>query len=184
MTAAEPDKLAERVGKIRDRVTHILAVASPSPALTRANEGAYAALETLLAVHSLTALHRHTEACPQHHASIHGRRECPDCVVVEWTGCDRCRDEYGNPARPEDCEVRKIIAGRLTRTIDEASIDAAVKSAADSRWEALQADLTARINSDYAVAQSVPGTEVAAAHFSLVSANRTTLAKMRELERS
>lgn len=130
MTATEPDKLAERVGKIRDRVSHILAVASPSPALTRANEGAYAALETLLAAHSLTALVRYAEPCAAHqYTAIGARRDCPECVKVERPGCERCRDEYGNPARPEDCEVRKIIADCLTRTVDAAAIDAATKAA-------------------------------------------------------
>jgi hypothetical protein len=124
-TTPEPDKLAERVGKIRDRVSHILAVASPSPALTRANEGAYAALETLLAMHAPTAYTRYTVACPNHYASVFGRLECPDCVQVERNGCDKCRDEDDLPARPEDCEVRNLIAASLTRTTDAAAIDAA-----------------------------------------------------------
>lgn len=179
------DKLAERVRKIRDRVSHILAL-DLSPALIRANEGAYAALETLLAAHSPTAVVRYAEPCADHqYTAIGARRDCPDCVKVERAGCDRCRDEYGNPARPEDCEVRKIIADCLTRTIDPDSIDAATRLPDGSRWDALKSDLAARIDQDYAVARSFPvGSETGAAHFSLVSANRTTLAKMRELEGS
>lgn len=56
---------------------------------------------------------------------------------------------------------------------------------ADKHWKALKRDLATRIDQDYAVARSFPvGSETAAAHFSLVSANRTTLAKMQELEKS
>lgn len=117
MTPTPPDKLAERIGKIRDRVSHVVALASPSPALLRANEGAYAALETLLAVHAPTAYTRYTEPCAAHLWDVLARRNCPDCVKVERNGCDKCRDENGNPAKPEDCEVRKIIAACLTRTV-------------------------------------------------------------------
>jgi hypothetical protein len=126
MTATEPDKLAERVGKIRDRVSHILALASPSPDLTRVNEGAYAALETLLAMHAPTALVRYAEPCADHqYTGIGARRDCPDCVKVERAGCQVCRDEYGNPAKPQDCTVRNTIADCLTRTIDTDAIDEA-----------------------------------------------------------
>lgn len=45
------DKLAARIAKVGDRVSRIVAVASPSPDLFRANEGAYAALAVLLATH-------------------------------------------------------------------------------------------------------------------------------------
>jgi hypothetical protein len=124
MTTPEPDKLAEMVGKIRDRVSRILALASPSPDLTRANEGAYAALETLLALHAPTAVVRYAEPCADHqYTGIGARRDCPNCVKVERAGCERCRDEYGNPATPEDCEVRKIIADCLARTVDVTAID-------------------------------------------------------------
>jgi hypothetical protein len=43
---ATPDKLAERIGRIGDRVSHVVALASPSPGLMRANEGAYAAVNS------------------------------------------------------------------------------------------------------------------------------------------
>lgn len=179
------DKLAGRVGKIRGRVSHILALASPSPALTRANEGAYAALGALLAAHEPTATVRYAEPCADHqYTAIGARRDCPNCRKVERDGCRVCRDEYGNPAKPEDCKVRKIIAGCLTRTIDAVAIDAAAEPENGSRWDTLKSDLVTRINSDCAVAQSLPGTDTAAAHFALVSANRSTLAKMRELEGS
>lgn len=72
-----------------------------------------AAVEAALEVHALTAVHRHAEACPRHYATMHGRLECPDCVKVEWTGCDTCKDEYGNPARPEDCTTRQAISRAL-----------------------------------------------------------------------
>lgn len=92
MTTPRPDKLADRVGRIGDRVSHVVALASPSPDLLRANEGIYAGLGTLLAAHA------------------------PG-------GCGTCRDGDGDPVGPGDCEVRKIIAGCLTRTIDQAAID-------------------------------------------------------------
>jgi hypothetical protein len=121
---AADDKLVERIGRIGDRVSHVVALASPSPDLLRANEGAYAALGTLLSVHALTAFTRYTQACPAHLMYRNGYDGCPDCITVERNGCDRCRDENGRPAKPEDCEPRTIIAQCLTRTIDEASIDA------------------------------------------------------------
>ena len=52
------------------------------------------------------------------------------------------------------------------------------------RWDALKRDLATRIEQDEAVARSFPPGQVRASHFALVSANRTTLAKMRELEAS
>jgi hypothetical protein len=54
-----------------------------------------------------------------------------------------------------------------------------------ARWQALKDDLTARINSDQAVHAGflAAGDMATAAPFGgLLSANRTTLAKMRELE--
>ena len=62
--------------------------------------------------------------------------------------------------------------------------DETAKSAEElrARWDALKSDLGARIDADIAVAGSFAGTGTAAAHLALVSANRTTLAKMRELE--
>lgn len=124
MPQPDNDPLAERIAKVGERVSHVVALASPSPDLLRANEGAYAALATLLKAHAPTALVRYTEACPNHYASIFGRLECPDCRKVERSGCQTCRDGNGFSARPEDCEVRKIIATCLTRTVSEEEIDA------------------------------------------------------------
>lgn len=74
-----------------------------------------AALGAVLAPHALTALHRHTEPCDRHrYRGIAERGACPDCRVVEWTGCETCRDEFGNPARPEDCKERAAILAALT----------------------------------------------------------------------
>ena len=73
-----------------------------------------AAVDAILTLHAPTALVRYTEACPAHYASIHGRLECGNCVKVERAGCETCRDEYGNPARPEDCKERSAILGALT----------------------------------------------------------------------
>lgn len=42
--------------------------------------------------------------------------------------------------------------------------------------------LRTRIDQDLAVAESFKGTETGVAHFALVSANQSTLGKMRELE--
>jgi hypothetical protein len=76
------------------------------------------AMDAVLAVlrrHALTALHRHTEPCDRHrYRGISERKACPDCQVVEWTGCETCRDEFGNPARPEDCRERAVILAALT----------------------------------------------------------------------
>lgn len=52
----------------------------------------------------------------------------------------------------------------------------------DTRWQALKSYLRTQVDQDLAVAESFKGTQTGAAHFSLVSANRSTLAKMRELE--
>lgn len=55
----------------------------------------------------------------------------------------------------------------------------------DARWSALKDYLVQQIDSDAAVAESfrqVGDRGVSAAHYALVSANRSTLARMRELE--
>lgn len=51
-----------------------------------------------------------------------------------------------------------------------------------ARWEAVKDYLRTRIDQDLAVAESFKGTETGVAHFALVSANQSTLGKMRELE--
>lgn len=57
------------------------------------------------------------------------------------------------------------------------------RDAAGDRWQDLKDYLETQIRQDYAVAQSFPrGTLTAAAHYSLVSANRSTLGKMREID--
>lgn len=72
-----------------------------------------AALEAVLAEHAPAAYVACTEPCTAHLSDINGRRDCPDCRKVERTGCRRCRDENGNPARPEDCRERAIITRAL-----------------------------------------------------------------------
>lgn len=57
--------------------------------------------------------------------------------------------------------------------------------AADARWQSLKDYLTRQIEQDVATAEDfrrAGDTGAAAAHYALVSANRSTLAKMRELE--
>lgn len=73
-----------------------------------------AALDKVAALHALTAVVRYTEACPRHYASLLGRAECGDCRKVERTGCQACRDEFGNPARPEDCKERAAVLAALS----------------------------------------------------------------------
>lgn len=96
-----------------------------------------------------------------------GFREAQPRVVVEWG--DGCRADF----------ARGLPLGLLTYFL------AGLLPEKTSRWDALKSDIATRIDQDYATARSFPaGSETAAAHFSLVSANRTTLAKMRELEES
>jgi hypothetical protein len=78
------------------------------------------AVERVLALHSLTAYSRHLERCPEHRtwAGIGLDRyeieACPDCVTVERHGlCDCCRDEHGDPAPAEECEIRLAITSAL-----------------------------------------------------------------------
>lgn len=73
-----------------------------------------AAVDAVLKRHALTAFHRHTEPCARHRCrDIADRRTCAECLTVEWTGCETCRDEFGNPARPEDCKERAAILAAL-----------------------------------------------------------------------
>jgi hypothetical protein len=54
----------------------------------------------------------------------------------------------------------------------------------ETPWQALKNYLRTQIDQDLAVAQSFPQDSLTAtAHYSLVSANRSTLSKMGELER-
>jgi hypothetical protein len=74
-----------------------------------------AALDAVLERHAITALHRHTEPCDKHrYRGIAERSACPACKVVEWAGCQTCHDEFGNPARAEDCKERQAIAIALS----------------------------------------------------------------------
>jgi hypothetical protein len=78
------------------------------------------ALEAVLAIHSLTAYSSRLERCAKHRTWAGtglDRYEigmCPDCVTVERYGlCDRCKDEHGNPAPAEECEIRLAITAAL-----------------------------------------------------------------------
>lgn len=76
-----------------------------------------AALDAVLAGHPLTAAVRFcSRPCPSHEfGGVLARRECPDCVKVEYRdGCRECRDECGTPVRPGDCRARKAILAGLT----------------------------------------------------------------------
>jgi hypothetical protein len=134
------DKLAARVAVIRDRTTHILAVASPSPGLMRANEGAYAALESLLAGHSDAPIYLGADRCehpePQSYPGAeHDRwltthpigtnpdsRENPRVCLLTEIGrhCPACTElAYGEEATGDDyvhaenCVVRPTITRAL-----------------------------------------------------------------------
>ena len=73
-----------------------------------------AALDAVLEMHALTATARYTEPCAKHLYIVIPRRDCPRCVKVERAGCQRCRDENGHPAKPEDCAERNAILRALT----------------------------------------------------------------------
>lgn len=113
------DPLAAELAAIRERLAACKEGLSPDLCVYfRSGEDVprlLAAVEAALEVHALTALHRHTEPCDKHrYRGLPLRVRCPDCRVVEWTGCDTCRDEFGNPARPEDCKTRQAITRELT----------------------------------------------------------------------
>jgi hypothetical protein len=108
------DPLDAALRKIRDR--DAIAYASPR---SMAESGADVprllyAVETVLELHAQTAYVAYTEACSNHLYTILPRRTCPDCRRVERLGCQRCRDENGNPAKPEDCAERNAILAALT----------------------------------------------------------------------
>jgi hypothetical protein len=108
------DELAMRVAKLAGRTQAILELARyPDPDLIEENRRVYDALLGVLRMHSLTAYHRHVEYCAAHRGTLTGHPDCPDCREVEWYGCDRCRDENGDPARPEDCRERQTITSVL-----------------------------------------------------------------------
>jgi hypothetical protein len=72
------------------------------------------AVEVVLLLHAQTAFARYTEPCTAHLFRMLPRRTCPECVRVERAGCQRCRDENGNPAKPEDCAERNAILAALS----------------------------------------------------------------------
>jgi hypothetical protein len=73
-----------------------------------------AAVDAVLEMHAQTAFARYTEPCARHLYVILPRRDCRNCVKVERAGCQRCRDENGHPAKPEDCAERNAIFRALT----------------------------------------------------------------------
>ena len=72
------------------------------------------AVEAVLEMHAQTAFARYAEPCARHLYVILPRRDCWNCVKVERAGCQRCRDENGHPAKPEDCAERNAVLGALT----------------------------------------------------------------------
>lgn len=76
---------------------------------------ALGALEKVLELHAVTGYHWHLEPCAKHGRGVPSdvARECPDCRVIEYAACETCRDDEGNPARPEDCKVRQVISLRM-----------------------------------------------------------------------
>ncbi len=72
-----------------------------------------AALDAVLERHAPTATTRYTEPCKVHRHDIFGRRDCKDCRKVSRNGCETCRDEFGRPAKPEDCKERAAILAAL-----------------------------------------------------------------------
>lgn len=114
------DPLAAALAEIRDRdqrvwdgrgnVGGLLAVTEARDDTPRL----LAAVEAVLEMHAPTAYVAYTEACSNHLFTILPRRTCPDCRRVERLGCQRCRDENGNPATPEDCRERNVILTALT----------------------------------------------------------------------
>ncbi|HMH92366.1 MAG TPA: hypothetical protein VK586_14930 [Streptosporangiaceae bacterium] len=114
------DKLAAALAEIRDRdqrvwdgrgnVGGLLAITEARDDTPRL----LAAVGAVLEMHAPTRYVAYTEACSNHLFTILPRRTCPDCVRVERLGCQRCRDENGNPAKPEDCFERNVILAALT----------------------------------------------------------------------
>lgn len=70
------------------------------------------ALEAVLDLHAPTAFHMHIERCRAHGPEVPSAilRECPMCRTVQYAACDRCHDDQGFSARPEDCKERQAIS--------------------------------------------------------------------------
>ena len=64
-----PDTLEAKLAAVRDRTSHILAVASPSPDLVRANEAVHNAVAALLAMHPDEPVYAGVDhcGCPEPH---------------------------------------------------------------------------------------------------------------------
>lgn len=113
------DPLAAKLAEIKHHHRQHVSINYPAPGICvsrcsarwpcdayRAAAGADAMLE----LHQQGAYTAYTESCAAHLGDILGQRECPDCRKIERTGCARCRDENGHPARPEDCRERQAIS--------------------------------------------------------------------------
>jgi hypothetical protein len=114
------DELAAALAEIRERhqrVHHGRGTVGSLLAVTEARNDVprlLYAVETVLLLHAQTAHVAYTEPCAAHQFRRIGRLACRDCRKVERTGCQRCRDENGNPAKPEDCPERNVILAALT----------------------------------------------------------------------
>jgi hypothetical protein len=115
------DVLAAALAEVRERAVSVLDPEVMNLVRTyRAVESArdvpvlLAAVDAVLEMHAPTACVAYTEACTAHLFRISAWRTCRDCVRIERPGCQRCRDENGNPARPEDCAERNAILTAMT----------------------------------------------------------------------
>jgi hypothetical protein len=126
---ADTDPLDAGLAAIRDRTSHILAVASPSPDLMRANEAVHNAVAVLLARHSDEPVYLGAGdcGCPEDagweddHPLGGGDvgRICKKAEVGRF--CPACREiEYGDDAPPNceeyasaPCSVRTLFAAAI-----------------------------------------------------------------------
>jgi hypothetical protein len=113
------DRVAAALNRIRVRagIAHSL-IADDVRRSQRDVPPLLAAVEAVLALHPLTGYVWRVEPCIQHlsfDTTPSEHRACPDCVVIHRDGCcARCRDEEGDPARPEDCKERAAILAALS----------------------------------------------------------------------
>lgn len=115
LTAAIAEKRAELIAAAGDAANATLTdMLFRCGVATGVAHSFMAALDAVLEMHAPTAIVRYAEPCPAHLLSISSRIGCPDCKTVIRPGCQRCRDEYGNPAEPEDCKERNAILAALT----------------------------------------------------------------------
>jgi hypothetical protein len=112
----------KRVWEGRGNVGGLLAIGEAKDDVPRL----LAAVEAALAAHPLDVLVSYWQPCPVHAAmreafgnpvhggtSYRGERECPNCRLVEYAGCDGCRGEDGHPSRPGECPTRQAITREL-----------------------------------------------------------------------